>query len=270
MTEQAVQEMPQETDKAPRDQSTIKFAYQPLDDAIEIAVGVHAVQGTNCQVDQLAAHLNLKPDTGSFRLRLATAKIFGLITHSAGTVTLTPLGVRVCDLQQEQAARVDAFLSVPLYRAIYEQFKGASLPPPTGLEAAMVSLGVVQKQKAIARQVFVRSATQAGFFAFGPNRLVMPPIRGATGGAAPLQQNGAASTEPTVVEKLKGGYGSDGDGSGGADPAIQGLIKRLPPPDSDWPLEKQARWLLAISHAFDVIYPRESDERSLRIEIVKD
>jgi hypothetical protein len=49
-----------------------------------------------------------------------------------------------------------------------------------------------------------------------------------------------------------------------------GLIRRLPPADSDWPLEKQARWLLAVSHAFAVVYPREDDGKSLRIEIVKE
>jgi len=143
MTEQATaQETVQEAEKAPRDQSTIKFAYQPLDDAIEIAVGVHAVQGTSCQVDQLAAHLNLKPDTGSFRLRLGTAKVFGLINHSTGTVTLTPLGTRICDPQQEQAARVEAFLNVPLYKALYEQFKGAVLPPPSGLSLIATAPGL--------------------------------------------------------------------------------------------------------------------------------
>jgi hypothetical protein len=66
-----------------------------------------------------------------------------------------------------------------------------------------------------------------------------------------------------------GGGGNDG-GSGDCDPAIKGLIKRLPAPDSDWPLEKQAKWLLAVSHAFDVVYPREDDGRSLKIEIVQD
>jgi hypothetical protein len=269
--EQAVNGEIPEADKAPRDQSKIKFAYLTLDDAVAMAVGVHETQGTTCQVDQLAAHLDLKPDTGSFRLRLGNAKLFGFITHSMGTITLTPLGSRICDPQQEQAAKAEAFLNVPLYKAIYEQFKGASLPPPAALEAAMVTLGVVTKQKAVARQVFVRSATQAGFFAFGPNRLVMPPIRGVAGAAAAtLQQNGGTPTEPTMVEKPKGGYGSDDGGGGDCDPAIQGLIRRLPPPDSDWPLDKQARWLLAVSHAFDVIYPRDDDGRSLRIEIVKD
>jgi len=41
------------------------------------------------------------------------------------------------------------------------------LPPAAGLETAMVALGVTPKQKDTARQVFQRSATEAGFFAYG-------------------------------------------------------------------------------------------------------
>ena len=253
-------------DAGKKDRSTIQFPYLALEEVIALAKGVQAVGGSSCQVDQLAAHLNQKPDTGSFRQKLGTAKMFGLTTHSMGTVTLTPLGTRICDPQQEQAAKAESFLTIPLYQKVYEEFKGISLPPPSGLEAAMVTMGVAPKQKTTARQVFHRSATLAGFFWSSKDRLVQPPIKNATAGAA-IQPPAANLTPPkgSIAPPKKDG----GNGGGGDDPAIQGLIKRLPPPDSDWPLEKQAKWLLAISHAFEIIYPREDDGRSLQIGIVK-
>jgi hypothetical protein len=69
-------------------------------------------------------------------------------------------------------ARVQAFLTVPLYKALFENYRGFTLPRDVALEQQMVSLGVATKQKQKARQAFQRSAEQAGFFAHGRNKLV--------------------------------------------------------------------------------------------------
>jgi hypothetical protein len=268
LKDQAETEQPPSQDGEKRERSSIQFPYLPLEEAITIAKGVHTVGGSSCQVDQLAAQLNQKPDTGSFRLKLGTTKMFGLATHSLGTVTLTPLGARICDSQTEAAAKAEAFLNIPLYKQVYEQFKGGVLPPLAGLETAMVTMGVAPKQKATARQVFHRSATLAGFFWSGAGRLVYPAVKGSA--AATTAHTDPPPDHPGKDSTNLGRNKGNGGGGGGDDPAIQGLIKRLPPPDSDWPLEKQAKWLLAISHAFEVIYPRDDDGRSLKIEIAKD
>ena len=55
-------------------------------------------------------------------------------------LSLTPLGLRIVDSSQEAAARVEAFLVVPLYKAIYEKYKGYTLPPPAALEREMAGL----------------------------------------------------------------------------------------------------------------------------------
>jgi len=245
-----------------RERSTVAFPYGDLDDAVAIAKAVHEVGGSSCDWDQLAAKLGQAASGGGFRQRTLTAKTFGLITYGQGKVTLTALGSKVCDSKQEKAAKAEAFLTVELYRKVHDKFKGGVLPPAKGLEAEMVTLGVANKQKDKARQVFQRSATQAGFFWSGQDRLVMPAKVNGEGGAVEPPKD-------SKKDPRHGGGGDDG-GSGECDPAIRGLIKRLPAPDSDWSLEKQVKWLLAVSHAFDVIYPREDDGRTLKIEIVKD
>jgi hypothetical protein len=78
------------------------------------------------------------------------------------------------DPQKLKDGKVRAFYAVPLYKSIYERFDGRPLPPAAALERVIVELGVSQKQATTARQVFQRSAKQAGFFEHGINRLVEP------------------------------------------------------------------------------------------------
>src|SRR6185312_10276412 len=134
-----------EPEESGQGRSSIKFPYLDLDDAVEVAKGVHHAGGTSCQRDQLAAQLGQAATGGGFNLRLITAKMFGLITYDRGTVSLYPLGQKIVDPDKEKAARAEAFLNIPLYRAIYEQFKGTTLPPNAGLEGAMENLGVAPK-----------------------------------------------------------------------------------------------------------------------------
>jgi hypothetical protein len=64
-----------------------------------------------------------------------------------------------------------------LYEAIFAKYKGYSLPPPKAIEREMISLGVAPKQADRARQVFERSAQQAGFFAHGSDHSVKPAFK---------------------------------------------------------------------------------------------
>lgn len=269
--DQAETDQPQSQDggKKDRDRSSVQFPYLSLDEAITIAKGVQAVGGASCQIDQLAAHLKQKPDTGSFRLKLGVTKMFGLITYSTGTVTLTALGNQVCDPQQEAAARVQAFFNIPLYQKVYEVFKGGNLPPIAGLESAMVTMGVAPKQKTTARQVFHRSATLAGFFWSGIDRLVQPPIKAGTGSG--IQSPGGSSTPPEKpLEKPANGSGDDGNGGGEQHPFIQGLIKTLPKANSPWPIDKRAQWLQAAVSVFNLIYADDASTGRIEVKVQKE
>jgi hypothetical protein len=191
-----------------------------------------------------------------------TAKMFGFLTYTQGTVTLTQLGSRLCDPQQEAAAKSEAFLTVPLYKALYDNYKGVALPSGTGLESAMVTLGVAPKQKDKARQAFQRSATQAGFFAYGPNRLVLPPIKGSAAPAiTPIPE------EPDPGKKKKPKDEEDDE----LHPFIKGLLRKLPPPDTEWTVEGRAKWLQAAVNIFDLMYTDSDDSRrSINIDFKKD
>jgi hypothetical protein len=182
---------------------------------------------------------------------------------------LTNLGSRITDPDQEKAARAEAFLHVPLYRRIYEDFKGLVLPStPAALEAMIVNLGVSPKQKDKARQVFQRSAQQAGFFAYGNNKLISPMVSGPN-----------SATAKTKIEESYAGSGQEektrGDGNGGSSsggqyhPFIQGLLQTLPEPNTEWQLSARKKWLQSALSIFDVIYKSQDDEQTLTVRLEK-
>lgn len=257
--EDVMQDTSEAQEDGKRERSSILFPYQTLDDAIAIAKAIHELHGSSCQYDQIAAHLKQSPNSSGFRIQVGSAKTFGLVTTGQGTVTLTTLGTKICDPQQERAARVEAFLAVPLYNAVYEKFKGNALPPTTGLEAAVVSMGVAQKQKERARQVLQRSAQQAGFFQFGNDRLVLPAFKAS---AAPIVN----PPEPEEPEKKKTKDEDDEE----LHPFIRGLLKKLPAPDSEWPMDGRAKWLQTAANIFDLMYTDSDDSRrSINIGFTK-
>ncbi len=154
--------------------STIGFPYTPLKDAELIAKQLHDEYGGKASPEQLAASLGASPKSGAFRIKIATARTFGVISVARESLNLTPLGRGLIDPQTAAAARVEAFMTVPLFAALAEQYKGVMLPPDAGLERKIHDLGVSSRQTAKARQAFQRSAELAGFFKHGKQRLVPP------------------------------------------------------------------------------------------------
>jgi hypothetical protein len=233
--------------KRKREQSSIQFPYGDLNDAIDFVKAINQVGGQSCQLEQLAGYLKVAPNGGGFRARLSYPRIFGLAQYErGGTVSLTPLGMRIIDPSQESAARAEAFLNVELYRAIYDKYKGFQLPPPAALEREMVALGVSSKQKDKARQAFDRSAKQAGFYWASNDRLTMPVVKDKPE-TRPLEGH---EEQPESKKKGSGG-------GGGYHPFIEGLLKELPESGAAWPHSKRVKWLRLAANAFDMIYEGE-------------
>lgn len=237
--------------EAKREVSSIAFPYGDLEDAAGFAKAVHEVGGQSCLIEQLAGHLRIAATGGSFRVRLSTARIFSLIQHERGYVELTKLGMRSVDLSQLDSAKVDAFLTVPLYKAIYEKYKGYTLPPTAALEREIANLGVSSKQTDKARQAFERSAKYAGFYWAGPDRLTLP--------VASRQAPETRPVEPAPVVGTPPHYRGNGGGGGddGLHPFIKGLLDAIPPPKSpksEWSIAERADWLQTAASVFKLMY----------------
>jgi hypothetical protein len=167
-----------------RDRSTIRFPYLDLDQGLELAIAIHQHHGLRCSPEQLAAasgHAGTR--SGAFIRKVAAAQTFGVIAREGDDFVLTELGKLAVREDTKAAGKAKAFMAVELYKKMYDEFKGGTLPTDAGIESTMVRMGVAPKQSDIARQVFRKSADQAGFFAYGKDRLVAPaalnaPING--------------------------------------------------------------------------------------------
>lgn len=236
-----------------KQRSTISFPYMALDDAVELAQAIHGNVGLGeCDDDQLAAWTDQSIKSSGFRVQIAAARLFGIITSpSGGKYRLTELGGAIVDPAQQREARATAFLNVPLYRAVFEKYRGGVLPnQAAAMERELVGLGVSEKVKDRARQTFERSAEQAGFFAHGRNRLVMPGIAARAPDATtapPLESQAADATQET---KKSG----DGGNFGGHDPLIIGLFRKLPEPEAEWGEDDRQKWLQTAANIFDLVY----------------
>jgi hypothetical protein len=231
------------------ERSTIEFPYNDLDDAVEVAKAVHYKGGGSCTLEQLAAQLDQSPTSGTFRGRVSNAGTFRLTLNASGGTSLSDLGWRIIDPAQEKAARVDSFLAVPLYSSIFEKYKKYLLPPASALEREIIALGVAPKQASKARQAFMRSAEQAGFFEHGKERLVLPSVADMGPGTKPV--------EPPSDADRKGGSGGGGGDNGGdteIDPIIRGLLVRLPKSGDVWPEADRKLWLQLLEGSFKLIY----------------
>ena len=237
-----------------RERSTIQFPYNDLDDAVRIAKAVHENAGVQCALDQLAAYVKQPITSGSFRVSVSTAAIFGLTENERGVVRLTDLGRHIATQAKEDEARAKAFLQVPLYARIYETYKGFTLLPPAAMEKFMRGIGVASKQTNRARQAFMRSARQAGFFAHGEDRLVRPSV-GRGPGTKPIEDAKPAAD----AKRRSGNDGGDGPDLSGLHPFIQGLLKTLPEPESEWSVADRAKWLRTAANVFGLIYKGEGN-----------
>ena len=222
--------------------SKIEFPYSDLETAVALARSLHSNAGSSCEDGELAAWMNMSESGGTYRARRAAARMFGLVDASSpGRLSLTAMGRRIVD--DDRAARVEAFLKPALFAALYEQYRGQTLPPTPTIERHIERLGVPPKQKMRARQVFQGSAHYAGFVDASSGRFRKP----GTGGPTP------ETTSSTEATKGTGDGGGD-DGTPPRHPLIEGMFQSLPLNGQTWTLDEAADWLHAAAYNLRFAY----------------
>ncbi|MHB8381861.1 MAG: hypothetical protein ACYDC3_05920 [Candidatus Binataceae bacterium] len=231
------------------ERSKIVFPYGDLDDALSVAKAIYKNSGTQADFDQLADWMKHgSVSSGTFRVKVAAARIFGLATVDNNRVTLLRLGQDTQDPDAEQRAKALAFLNVPLYRKIFETYRGRPLPDDKALEKVLESFGVAIKQTNRARQTFQRAAEQAKVFNDKKDRLVLP----AGVSLDSTTPNGGVGRK---MENQNQQFAPSSDTS----PVLSFLLKSLPPSGSEWSRDARQQWMRMLELALDEMY-KPSDE----------
>lgn len=234
----------------PRQRSTIGFPYASLDEVESVAFAIYNnVAFGSCSDDQLAPWLDLSAKSSGFRVRVSAARMFGVIETDGGSHSLTGIGKMIVDPMRQREGRVEAFMAVPLFAKVFDEYKGVTLPPAAALERAIEAKGVAPKQKTRARQVLERSAEQAGFFAQGKNRLVKPGVAG----GGPKKEASPDDGKGEGGQRDAGAGGNGGGGPSGLDDLIKALVAKIPV-EAKWDAEGRASWLKAAVMVFDLVY----------------
>ncbi|MEX0629101.1 MAG: hypothetical protein WEE67_00380 [Chloroflexota bacterium] len=222
--------------------SLYKFPVYDLADSVAVAKAIHESGGGTATNDQLAAYLGYKStNNGAFINRIAAAKLFGLIEGPPARLVITQHAQKILYPIQEGDTRqglIDAFLRVPLFREIYNEYHGKELPPKFGLKNALrTRFGVVPQRIDRAYHALMSSAEAAGFFDVrgSKTQLIIPTIQ-----PAPPKE---PVPEDREQEQHRPGGGNGGDGPRGpktneelqADyvSALIGLLRQKSEPDLD-------------------------------------
>jgi uncharacterized membrane protein YgcG len=253
--------------KRTRERSTIEFPYSDLESTVEMVRTLHAKAGTQCEDVQLASWMNQTASGGGFRSRLSAGRMFGLIETNGPYITVTSLGLDAIDGDRAAPAVAEAFLRVPLYRQMYEKYKGYALPPPQAIESQMEGMGVAPKQKDRARQTFTKSAHYSGYIDAQTGRLTKPAFAAPSPPPERTEERQTGDGNGNGAGNGNSGIGAGGSSGGGAElppglhPFIVGLLHELPPAKTAWSVDKRVDWLTAAATMFKLIYSGEGTIR---------
>jgi hypothetical protein len=198
-----------------RGQSAIRFPVYNLADSVVVAKMIQDKGGGVATPEQLAFFLGYKSThNGAYLGRIGAAKLFGLVSGSGAQLTITPLAQKILMpvyAEQVQEGLSEAFLSPPLFKAIYEECRGKELPPEFGLKNLLRNkFQVTPTRVADAFRTLNESAEFSKFLASRGGRtfLIMPTV------TRPEVERGTETEPETRTSSLEHGGGSSG-GSGG-------------------------------------------------------
>lgn len=253
--------------------SGIAFPYFGLEKSVDVARVIHDRAGGRCTREQLAPLLGYSGvKNGGFLTRVSAAKMFRFIDEVGDAIILTERAKKILApviLADTETAKLEAFMDVELYRRVFEDFQGQSLPAAVGLKNKFLNdYKVVPLQADAALRNMMDSAEAAGLFKIAGtrSRLIKPIIAGARpeGELPPMEkppQPPAPSTPPVNPAGTPGGGsgGGGGDGLDGVHPALVGLVRTLPPVGTKLGPKRRTALFDAFKSTINFVYPEEED-----------
>jgi hypothetical protein len=237
--------------------SGASFPIIQLKDVIEM-VRLIDRHGGRMRYDEIAGAMEQRRDSGAFRGKTAAGHMFGATETVSREASLTDLGRRMAVPETEADALTEAFLNVPLYRALFDRYAadGGKLPMTRDIDIDIERLGVSPNRAAKARQMFLRSAETAGYFRSGRDRLIRPSTGSARTAAGTITSMQAHSPELREAEQV-----SHAEAAPVAEHwLVKALVAELPPRDKPPTAAQLRHFMQTMQMNLETIYGVQIEE----------
>ena len=114
-----------------RRRSVFQFPAYGFQMALDIARQVEENGGGTLTEETLAVNLGLSKNSSGFRLKCLAARHFNLLTKQGASVSTTSIAKAILKPTSDEDARrgyQQSFLSIPLFQAVSERYRGQRLP----------------------------------------------------------------------------------------------------------------------------------------------
>lgn len=168
-----------------RERSGTRYPFYSLEDATEFARAIQKSGGNEVSEDDLLKFLKLSRTTKSWVYKLSTAREFQLVERkgqkSDARITITDLAKRLLlpgDDEELKVTKIAAALTPPLYKKLFDRYKGAPVPQVPFLANLLVrEHKIVEGVSAQAAEAFIATAKYAGLVN-GPDNVLGEPKNG--------------------------------------------------------------------------------------------
>lgn len=227
------------------------FTSYDLDSSIEVPKAIRANGGV-ASAAELAFRLGYKSaNNGAFLTRVANARRFALVEGPSSALRATQLALSIVQPDYPATAdraRLEAFESVPLYKAVLDAYHGEPLPDESGMRNALQTRFEITEEKvAFVLTRLMDSAEQAGLFKTAGNRTRMLRPTFTVEDVPPPKED--ESTPPPVTPPAPLPPSSSGPR---ADKMIDGVLDHLP--DKEWTDDGLRQWLTFFEDALRIYY----------------
>jgi hypothetical protein len=194
-----------------RQRSVFLFPAYGFTTALDIARRVEESGGGTLTEETLAVNMGLSVKSSGFRLKSLAARQFQLISKQSDTLTTTPVAKAIfkpTSAEDAQRGYRQSFLSIPLFQAVAERYRGQRLPDSQTLRNVLErEFHVEHSRVQQAERMLLDSARDAHLLTHRGDGTYLVLAEGAAGALEEIGDLGPGAIDGTSPN-LAGTYGS--------------------------------------------------------------
>ncbi len=184
-----------------RQRSVYLFPAYGFTTALDIARRVEESGGGTLTEETLAVSMGLSVKSSGFRLKSLAARQFQLVTKQGQTLITTPVAKAIfkpTSPEDAQRGYRQSFLSIPLFQAVFERYRGQRLPDSQTLRNVLEREFYVEHSRVQqAERTLLDSARDAQLLRHTGDGTYLMVSETASGAAEEFSEIGAGPTEDT-------------------------------------------------------------------------